>query len=153
MPLLQATSLAAVLVGSKHAFGLITWVGAAYTVWLGVGTFMSSGTALSISANSAAAPARMFIRGFVLQISKPGLLIYFVAFLPQFILPARGVVRQVAILGITSIGVEFVVLSLYGLVVAQLGKFAVEPRFVKLANRLAGLMLVLAAVALARSRL
>ncbi len=62
-------------------------------------------------------------------------------------------VRQVLILAVTSISVEFVVLSLYGMLAAQLGKFAVEPRFVKLANRLAGLMMVVAALALAKSRL
>jgi len=59
----------------------------------------------------------------------------------------------VLILAVTSITVEFVVLSLYGMLAAQLGKSAVEPRFVKLVNRLAGLMMVAAALALAKSRL
>jgi len=95
----------------------------------------------------------MFTNGFVLQVSNPRALIFFVAVLPQFIAPNHGVARQVFILAATSIGVEFLVLSVYGILAGQLGKFAVEPRFVKLANRLAGLMLLVAAVALARSRL
>jgi homoserine/homoserine lactone efflux protein len=95
----------------------------------------------------------MFMNGFVLQISKPGLLLFFVLVLPQFILPGRGVAGQVLILAVTSISVEFVVLSLYGVIAAQVGKFAIGPRFVAMANRLAGLMLVLAAVTLAKSRL
>ncbi len=89
----------------------------------------------------------------MLQISKPGLLVFFVAVLPQFIIPSHSVARQVLILAVTSIAVEFVILSLYGRLAAQLGKFAVEPHFVKLANRLAGLMMVVAALALAKSRL
>jgi threonine/homoserine/homoserine lactone efflux protein len=73
--------------------------------------------------------------------------------LPQFIFPGRGVARQVLILAVTSICVEFVILSVYGLLAARVGKLAVGARFVTLANRVAGLMLILAAVALARSRL
>jgi homoserine/homoserine lactone efflux protein len=151
--LLSATGVAAVLVGSKNAFSVITWAGAAYTVWLGIRTFTSSGVGLSITANSPAGSARTFTSGFVLQISNPGVIIFFVAVLPQFILPGRGIARQVLILALTSISVEFVVLTFYGVLAAQLGKLAVGPRFVRLANRLAGSMLVVAAIVLAKNRL
>ncbi len=149
----SATGIAAVLLGSKSLFNVITWVGAAYTIWLGVRTLASAGAAVSASAGPAASSARMFTNGFVLQISKPGLLLFFVAVLPQFILPGRGVAGQVLILAVTSIFVEFVILGLYGVLAAQVGKLAIGARFVALANRLSGLMLILAAVALARSRL
>jgi homoserine/homoserine lactone efflux protein len=149
----SATGIAAVLLKSNSLFNVITWIGAAYTIWLGVRTFASSGAAVSASASAAASSARMFTNGFVLQISRPGLLLFFVAVLPQFILPGRAVAGQVLILAVTSIGVELVVLILYGSLAAQLGKFAIGARFVALANRLSGLMLILAAVALARSRL
>ena len=152
--LLSATSVAAVLVGSRNAFSLITWVGAGYTVWLGVRTFSSSGgLSLTSSTKSAVSSARIFTGGFVLQISKPGLLVFFGAVLPQFIIPGHSAARQVLILAVTSITVEFAILSLYGMLAAQLGKSAVEPRFVKLVNRLSGLMMVVAALALAKSRL
>ncbi len=153
--LLSATGVAAVLIGSRNAFDLITWVGAGYTVWLGLRTFMSSGAGLSLapSAPSAVASARIFGGGFLLQISNPGVIVFFVAVFPQFIVPGHSVARQVLILAVTSIAVEFVVLSLYGILAAQLGKVAVQPRFVKLVNRLAGMMLLVAALALAKSRL
>jgi homoserine/homoserine lactone efflux protein len=149
----SATGIAAVLLGSKSLFNVITWIGAAYTIWLGVRTFASSGAAISASASAPASSARMFTNGFVLQISKPGLLLFFVAVLPQFILPGGGVAGQVIILAVTSIFIEFVTLILYGVLAAQVGKLGVGARFVGLANRLSGLMLILAAVALARSRL
>lgn len=150
---LSATGITAVLLGSKSLFNVITWVGAAYTIWLGVRTFASSGSAVSASAGATASSAKMFTNGFVLQISKPGLLLFFVAVLPQFILPGSAVAAQVIILAVTSIFIEFVILSLYGVLAAQIGKLGVGARFVTLANRLSGLMLILAAVALARSRL
>jgi homoserine/homoserine lactone efflux protein len=150
---LSATGIAAVLLGSKSLFNVITWVGAAYTIWLGVRTFANAGAPVSASADASVSSARMFTNGFVLQISKPSLLLFFVAVLPQFILPGRGVAGQVLILAVTSISIEFVILSLYGTFAAQLGKLAVGARFVALANRASGLMLIVAAVALARSRL
>jgi homoserine/homoserine lactone efflux protein len=153
--LLSATSIAAVLIGSRNIFDLITWVGAGYTVWLGVRMFVSSGTGLSLASSTAPAVAssRIFGGGFLLQISNPGAIIFFVAVLPQFIIPGHSVARQVLILAVTSIAVEFVVLSLYGMLAAQLGKVSVQPWLVKVANRLAGVMLLVAAVALAKSRL
>ncbi len=150
---LSATGIAAVLLGSKSLFNVITWVGAGYTIWLGVRTFASAGAAVSAPSSLPASSARMFTNGFVLQISKPGLLLFFVAVLPQFILPGSSVAGQVLILAVTSISIEFVTLLLYGVLAAQVGKLAIGARFVALANRLSGLMLILAAVALARGRL
>ena len=149
----SATGIAAVLLGSRNLFNVITWLGAAYTIWLGVRTFATSRAAVSATASSSASSAPMFMSGFVLQISKPGLLIFFVAVLPQFILPSASVAGQVLILAVTSIAIEFVILSLYGVLAARLGKLALGARFVALANRLSGLMLILSAVALARGRL
>ena len=149
----SATGIAAVLLGSKSVFNAITWVGAAYTVWLGVRTLASSGDAVSASSSLPASARKMFRNGFVLQISKPGLLLFFVAVLPQFIIPGRGVADQVLILAATSIFIEFIILGMYGVLAAQVGKLAIGARFVTVANRLSGVMLILAAVALARSRL
>jgi homoserine/homoserine lactone efflux protein len=149
----SATGIAAVLLGSKTLFNVITWVGAAYTIWLGVRTLASSGAAVSASAIASASPGKMFTNGFVLQVSKPGLLLFFVAVLPQFIVPGRGVAGQVLILAVTSISVEFIILSLYGVLSARIGRLAIGAPLVTLANRLAGVMLILAAVALARTRL
>ena len=149
----SATGIAAVLLGSKSVFNVITWVGAAYTVLLGVRTLASSGDAVSASSSLPASARKMFRNGFVLQISKPGLLLFFVAVLPQFIIPGRGVADQVLILAATSIFIEFIILGMYGVLAAQVGKLAIGARFVTVANRLSGVMLILAAVALARSRL
>ena len=149
----SATGIAAILVGSKRLFNFITWVGAAYMVWIGVRTFASSSAAVSASAGVPASSARRFANGFILQISKPGLLLFFVAVLPQFILPGRAIAGQVLILAVTSIVIEFIILGLYGVLAAEIGKLAIGARFVALANRLSGLMLIVAAVAMARSRL
>jgi homoserine/homoserine lactone efflux protein len=93
---------------------------------------------------------RTFTHGFVLQAANPKALVFFVALLPQFIDPASSVLGQVAILGVTSVVIEFVVLLAYGTLAGRLTAVAARPRFQTLANRLAGTMLVTAGVGLVR---
>jgi threonine/homoserine/homoserine lactone efflux protein len=71
--------------------------------------------------------------------------------LPQFIDPTGSIVRQVAMLGVTSVIVEFGVLLGYGVAAGRASDWAGQPRWQTLANRLAGGMLVAAGVGVARA--
>ena len=59
---------------------------------------------------------------------------------------------QVAILGITSVVLEFFVLLAYGALAGQLTSMAARPRFRTVAQRVAGGMLVTAGVSVALQR-
>jgi threonine/homoserine/homoserine lactone efflux protein len=148
--LISATGIAALLVSSGRAFVALTVVGAAYTLWLGVQTLLghSAGIAL-VSADSETLPRRkMFLNGFILQVSKPGLLVYFGAVLPLFISEHGSVAGQVAVLAITSISVEFMVLCTYGVLAGRMSRFATRPGFTTIVNRIAGTMLMIASLGL-----
>ena len=82
--------------------------------------------------------------------ANPKALVFFVALLPQFIDPHGSVLVQVAILGVTSVVIEFFVLLAYGVLAGRLTLVAARPRFQTLANRIAGTMLVAAGVSVAR---
>jgi threonine/homoserine/homoserine lactone efflux protein len=94
----------------------------------------------------------MFANGFVLQVANPKALVFFVALLPQFIDARGAVVAQVLILGVTSVIIEFFVLLAYGAAAGRATALASRPRFRTLANRLAGSMLIVAGVGIARIR-
>jgi homoserine/homoserine lactone efflux protein len=151
---LSATGLGAVLVASYEVFSLIRWVGAAYLVWLGLMAFAGRSRALSVTAGDAGPVGwgRMFGNGFVLQVANPKALVFFVALLPQFIDARGSVVVQVLILGATSVVIEFFVLLAYGAAAGRATALAGRPRFRTLANRLAGSMLIVAGVGIARIR-
>ena len=152
--LLSATGLGAILLASYDVFFAIKWLGAAYLVWLGMSAFFGRAATLSVPVGGAPERrgARMLADGFLLQVANPKALVFFTALLPQFIDPARAVPRQVAILAITSVVIEFVVLAGYGALAGRLTGWAIQPRFATLTNRIAGSLLVTAGVGMASLR-
>ena len=151
---LTATGLGAVLLASYEVFFLIKWVGAGYLVLLGVSAWRGRSSVLSVLPEGAAAVGsrQMFVNGFVLQAANPKALIFFTALLPQFIDPRAPVVEQVAILGVTSVIIEFLVLLGYGALAGRMATLAARPRFRSAADRVAGSLLITAGVSMAAMR-
>ena len=94
--------LSALLASSALAFGVVKYAGAAYLVYLGVRRMLAPSEA---PAARAALPRRALSRlyrdGFVVNLLNPKTALFFLAFLPQFVDPARGAVGfQVAFLGL-----------------------------------------------------
>jgi homoserine/homoserine lactone efflux protein len=147
---LSATGLGALLLASYEVFSAIRWLGAAYLVWLGVTAFFGKSAVLAVNHAAPTSAVRTFANGALLQVANPKALVFFVALLPQFIDPHRTVFAQVAILGVTSVVIEFAVLLAYGALAGRLTSVAARPRFQRLANRIAGTMLVAAGVGMAR---
>jgi homoserine/homoserine lactone efflux protein len=92
---------------------------------------------------------RSFSIAVLTQGSNPKALIFFTAILPQFIDPALPVVRQVLILGISSVLIEFVVLSIYVATCHTARGWASGPRLATLLERAGGAFLIGAGVRLA----
>ena len=147
---LSATGLGAVLLASYGVFSTIRWIGAAYLVWLGVSAFVGRSDVIAVNPVAAAGHGRTFVNGMILQLANPKALVFFAALLPQFIDPRSPVIGQVAILGVTSVIIEFFVLLVYGATAGRLTAMASRPRFQTVANRVAGSMLVAAGIGLAR---
>jgi threonine/homoserine/homoserine lactone efflux protein len=147
---LSATGLGALLLASYEVFSAIRWLGAAYLVWLGISAFRGRAAVVTVEGATPATRMRTFVNGFVLQVANPKALVFFTALLPQFIDPRGSVLGQVAILGVTSVVIEFFVLLAYGAAAGRLTAVASRPRFQTIANRVAGTLLVAAGVGLAR---
>jgi homoserine/homoserine lactone efflux protein len=123
--LLIAASLAglgALLAASEEAFRIAKWAGGAYLVYLGLRLWRAppplvAGTPGAATADAdAARPMRLFGQGFLVAVSNPKALIFFAAFLPQFMVPGAGFATQLLILGGTFVVVEVI----YELVLAGL---------------------------------
>lgn len=148
---LSALGLGAILLASHQFFTGIKYAGAAYLVYLGVRTIRGDGLAIASTGRARNDPGgwRTLTRGFALQAANPKALIFFVALLPQFIDASRAVAPQVAILGATSVLIEFVVLAGYGYLAGRAMGLARQPRFVTVTNRISGSLLVLAGAGIA----
>lgn len=148
---LSGTGLGALLVASAPLFGVVKWAGAAYLLYLGANAILRPpyGTAV----HGDAVDRRrwpIFGRGLAVQLSNPKALLFFVAILPQFIDRRGPIVFQILILGITSILLEYFILSAYGLAAARASRLVPGRRFAAATSRIGGLMLVGAALGLAR---
>lgn len=101
-----ALGLAALLAASSLAFTLLKFVGAAYLAYLAwqalrVPAAANAGPAAAPSGRPAAGALRMVGRGVLMNLSNPKVLIFFLAFLPQFADPARAsVAPQILLLGL-----------------------------------------------------
>jgi threonine/homoserine/homoserine lactone efflux protein len=133
-----------------HWFDWLRVAGAAYLVWLGWKMIRSSG-----EDGKAAAPkpprGGFLTQGVLVALSNPKTLIFFGAFFPQFIDPARDHGLQILIMGLTAMLVAAFSDSAYALAAGRAGR-ALSAKRVRLMSRLSGGFLIGGGVWLAFSR-
>ena len=149
----SASGLGALLASSAVAFDAVRWAGATYLVWLGVRTWRAPPTrvdaAAGVSAPGARRGAGLFAEGFLVALSNPKVVLFFAAFLPQFVDPAAPLAPQFVVMGVTFLAVEFAVELLLAAGAARLlpwlSREAVARRFARVTGGLfvgAGVALV-----------
>jgi len=89
--LLAAAGLSAVLASSAVAFNLIRWAGVAYLAYFGIRAFRTGRPDASPDTPERAMPlARSARKGLIVGLGNPKMVIFYIAFFPQFIHPAQG---------------------------------------------------------------
>ena len=121
--LIQATAaglgLSAILLSFALAFDVVKYLGAAYLIFLGIRKLLSTdnGAEEEIKQESL---RQIYWQGVAINILNPKTALFFFAFLPQFVDPARGnVVAQNLLLGMIFVGLAIVTDSLYALVISS----------------------------------
>jgi len=149
---LSATGLGAILLASWKLFFAIKWLGAAYLVWFGARMILRPGDSDSSEAPPPSPRGGAFWQGFFTQSANPKALVFFTALLPQFIDPNHNVPAQIAILGTSSVAIEFVVLGIYVLACDRARGWAGDSRLAAWLHRAGGALLVAAGLRLAAIR-
>jgi threonine/homoserine/homoserine lactone efflux protein len=115
--------LSAILLSSALAFDMVKYLGAAYLIYLGVRKLL---VREEETANGDVKPEslwRIYWQGFVINILNPKTALFYFAFLPQFVDPAKGnVAAQTLFLGALFVGMAFITDSLYALVTSSLAE-------------------------------
>ena len=113
-----ALSISVVLAASAIVFNLVKYLGAAYLVYLGVQTILSRDVAIHESAITSTGYRKAFLQGITVEVLNPKTALFFLAFIPQFVDPARIVFAQFLLLGTISVilntVVDLVVIALAG---------------------------------------
>lgn len=99
--------LSALLVSSASAFTFVKYAGAAYLIYLGIRTLRGSDTTTLNSSSERRSLSSIFGQGVLVNLLNPKTALFFLAFLPQFVDPARGH----AALQIFELGVLFALMG------------------------------------------
>ena len=158
---LSISGLGALLAASERAFMMVKWAGAAYLVYLGVRLWLAPSPLVDAEAavRSAAAPrSRLagietswgrFRQGLLVALSNPKALLFFAAFLPQFMVPDTSLWLQFVVLGgtfaLVELLYELLVAAMAGRLAGWLGRYGLW------FNRLAGATFIAIGALLARA--
>jgi threonine/homoserine/homoserine lactone efflux protein len=85
-----AFGLSIILRTSAWAFAIVQWAGAVYLVSLGIQALRSKGRTLTAPEVSPMSGGRIYRQGVVTNVLNPKVAVFFLAFLPQFVDPSRG---------------------------------------------------------------
>src|SRR5262245_13583568 len=125
--------LSAVIATMGVLFDWLRFIGAAYLVWLGWKLIRSSG-----EIEQAPVPRGGFVmQGLLVILSNPKGLLWFGAFIPQFIDPKGNYVGQIVLLGLTAMATALLSDGAYAIFVGRAGATLSKHR-VRILNRIGG---------------
>jgi threonine/homoserine/homoserine lactone efflux protein len=139
-----ALGLSAILASSAVAFSAVKYLGAAYLIFLGIRTLLTQPNLASKRDGRPSILRRLYSQGVVVQALNPKVALFFLAFIPQFIDPARGdVLGQTLVLGAMFIVIGMCTDSLYAFVAGGAGDWLREqPLFASAQRYIAGCVFI-----------
>ena len=123
---LAGLGMGAVVAAAPWLFGVIRWVGVAYLIWLAIKTLRNP----LIGENARKVrPSRAFRDGLIVNLSNPSVILFILAFIPQFVDPALPILPQFLIYGGTIAVLGFGVKTFVGFTAGGIGqRLARSPR-------------------------
>jgi len=137
--------LGALLATSAALFTGLKWVGAAYLIYLGIKLWRAPVMGQGVEASDGAAkesPLRIFLHTYVVTALNPKSIVFFVAFLPQFLVPTQPFWPQVLIFEATFLVLATCNAALYGLLASAARNTIRKPNVQRIVNRTGGSLLI-----------
>lgn len=140
--------LGAFLQTGAHLFTLLKWAGAAYLVWMGVQMILPERAARGAdgaqtrSVPGVAAVRSLMLKAYVVTALNPKAILFFVAFVPQFITPGPDAVLQMAVILATFVSLSLANALAFIFMAGFARRTACNPTAARLAKRLGGFTLV-----------
>jgi len=146
-----AIGLTSLMATMGYWFDWVRFAGAAYLVWLGIKLVRSP--VEGVHADELPPPPRggFFLQGFLVALSNPKVLVFFGAFIPQFVDMSHDHVSQVALLGVTFMATAAMTDAIYALLAGRARLFFSGPR-TRLLSRVSGGFMIGGGIWLALTR-
>ena len=128
---LSLFGIGALLAASAGLLTVLKWVGGAYLVWLGIQVWRSPPLGLQQDSGARViTPSALFRQGLLAAVTNPKGILFFVAFLPQFLSTDLPLLGQFAVMAATFVGIEI----LFELGVAA-GSAKIQPLLARFGKR------------------
>jgi len=138
-----AVGLVAFFALLSEIFEFVRWAGAGYLIWLGVKAWRAhGGQELAIVPAAKRSSRAVFLQGFLVAITNPKAIVFYVAFLPQFVdshLPAGP---QLLVMIVTMIIMALFSDSAYALLAGRARGWFTTPGRRRLQSRITGTLLI-----------
>lgn len=116
-----AAGLSALLISSAVAFNVVRYAGAAYLIYIGLRRIFDKEDVVGVEQVSPRKLSRIYYQGVVVNVLNPKTALFFFAFLPQFVDPAKGAAWvQIVVLGLVFIAVGIISDGTYALAASTL---------------------------------
>jgi threonine/homoserine/homoserine lactone efflux protein len=143
----------AILAASTTLFTALKLIGAAYLVWLGIQLWRAGASVSEIAAPRARMlRPRMFWNAYVVTALNPKSVVFFIAFVPQFVDPAAPPLAQFALLEATFVVLAAINAALWALLAGQMRARLQQPWALRLVHRVGGSFLIGAGLLTALAR-
>src|SRR2546423_3539401 len=146
-----AIGLTSLMATMGYWFDWVRFAGAAYLVWLGIKLIRSPVEGVKGDAPPPPPRGGFFLQGFLVLLSNPKVLVFFGAFIPQFMDRRKPHVRQVALLGVTFMVTAPMTDVVYALLAGRARKFF-SARRTRLVSRVSGGFMIGGGIWLALTR-
>jgi len=121
--------LGTLLAASAFWFTVVKWAGGLYLLYLGLRLLRAGASGAALSAPAAPGSRwRLFANTWLVTALNPKGIVFFVAFLPQFIRPGPDVARQLWVLALTFVALATLNAMLYALFAASARRLLASPR-------------------------
>jgi threonine/homoserine/homoserine lactone efflux protein len=146
-----AVGLTSMMATMGYWFDWVRFAGAAYLVWLGIRLIWSPVEGVNADAPPPPPRGGFFLQGVVVLLSNPKVLVFFGAFLPQFMDMSKDHVSQVALLGVTFMVTAGMTDAMYALAAGRARRFF-SARRTRALSRISGGFMIGGGVWLALTR-
>ena len=136
--------LGALLATSATIFTVLKWVGAAYLIWLGIKLWRAPVADPEATRPPEERPAKIFAHAYVVTALNPKSIVFFVAFLPQFLDLSRPALPQMVIFEVTFLVLATLNALAYALMAAAARQTIRKPGIQRIVNRTGGSLLIAA---------
>jgi threonine/homoserine/homoserine lactone efflux protein len=146
-----AVGLTSLMATMGYWFDWVRFAGAAYLVWLGIKLIRFPIEGVKTEEPPPPPRGGFFLQGFVVLLSNPKVLVFFGAFIPQFMDMNRDHVSQVTLLGVTFMVIAGLTDGLYALLAGRARSFF-SARRTRLVSRISGGFMIGGGIWLALTR-